>query len=105
MEVGEPVWMGTGMGPIHPWLVLFFKQHFEFYLKLVNMIWRDKRHMLQQGLQLNIIVQARFFVQIRTTEMGALGTTGLCSGGQKKVPAPRIVPHKTVACIMVTTKQ
>jgi hypothetical protein len=29
MEVGEPVLLGTGTGPIHPWLVLFFKQHFE----------------------------------------------------------------------------
>ena len=63
----------------------------------MNKIWSDKRHMVKQGLQLNIIMQARFFVQIQTTEMGALGITGLCSGGQKTVHTTRIVPQKTVA--------
>ena len=28
MEVGEPCWLGIDQGPLHPWVILFLKQHF-----------------------------------------------------------------------------
>jgi hypothetical protein len=28
MEIGEPYWLGSDQGPIHPWVIMFLKQHF-----------------------------------------------------------------------------
>ena len=96
---------GTGTGPIHPWLVLFFKQHIE---SLPGTGEQDLERQEAHGkarLATEYNRAGQIFCASLNYRNGGLGTTGLCSGGQKKEPAPRIVPHKTVACITVTTKQ
>ena len=105
MEVGEPVWVGTGTGPIHPWLVLFFKQHFESIPGTSEYDLERQEAHGEAWLATEYNCAGQIFCANLNYRNGGPWYDCICSGGQKKVPAPRIVPQKTVACIMVTMKQ